>query len=73
MTMAEIRCPTVVITGYEGFTREGGSTLDLAQLRIELQQEFSDLISAVIHYNSTFDQWKTVLTRTLLDVVHGKA
>ncbi|PZQ86410.1 MAG: response regulator [Leifsonia xyli] len=36
MAMAEIIRPTVVITGYEGFVREGGSTVDLAQLRSEL-------------------------------------
>jgi CheY-like chemotaxis protein len=73
MTMAEIRCPTVVITGYEGFTREGGATLDLAQLRKELHEEFPDMLLAVLHYNSTFDEWKTVLARTLADVKSGEA
>lgn len=65
MVMSEIYCPTVVITGYEGFVREGGSTVDLAQLRTELMEEFPDLLRAVLYYNSTFDEWKTVLGTTL--------
>lgn len=68
MVMAEIRCPTVVITGYEGFVREGGSTVDLAQLRGELIAEFPDFLRAVLHYNSTFDEWKTVLSTTLAEM-----
>jgi CheY-like chemotaxis protein len=73
MTMAEIACPTVVITGYEGFTREGGTTVDLAQLRKELSEEFPDLLKATLHYNSTYDEWKSVLARTLSDAGIGKA
>ena len=65
MTMAEIQCPTVVITGYEGFTREGGATVDLRQLRAELVEEFPSMLRAVLHYNSTYDEWKTVLAQAL--------
>ncbi|MCM8732546.1 response regulator [Hephaestia sp. GCM10023244] len=67
MAMSEIECPTVVITGYEGFLREGGSTVDLAQLRTELMDEFPKVLRAVLHYNSTFDEWKTVLSVTLVE------
>lgn len=65
ITMSEIECPTVIITGYEGFTLESGATVDLAQLRAELLDEFPSLLRAVLHYNSTFDEWKTVLAATL--------
>lgn len=65
MVMAEIECPTVVITGYEGFTRGGQMHVDLAQLRQELHDEFPTLIRAVLHYNSTYDDWKVVLAQTL--------
>lgn len=68
MAMAEIACTTVIITGYEGFVREGGSTVDLAQLRSELMTEFPGALRAVLHYNSTFDEWKTVLRETLSQV-----
>lgn len=67
MAMSEIQCPTVVITGYEGFVREGGSTVDLAHLRTELMEEFPNVLRAVLHYNSTFDEWKTVLGATLAE------
>lgn len=67
MTMSEIGCPTVVITGYEGFVREGGSTVDLTQLRAELLEEFPSVLRAVLHYNSTFDEWKRVLSATLTE------
>lgn len=67
MEMSEISCATVVITGYEGFVREGGSTVDLAQLRAELMAEFPTILRAVLHYNSTFDEWKTVLRATLAE------
>ncbi|HEY8604744.1 hypothetical protein [Tsuneonella suprasediminis] len=67
MVMAEIECPTVVITGYEGFTREGGAMVDLARLREELTEEFPTLLRAVLHYNSTLDEWKTVLAATIRD------
>jgi len=67
MTMSEIGCPTVVITGYEGFVREGGTTVDLTQLRTELMEEFPSVLRAVLHYNSTFDEWKTVLRATLAE------
>lgn len=67
MAMAEIVCPTVIITGYEGFVREGGGTVDLAQLRSELLAEFPGLLRAVLHYNSTLDEWKTALRKTLTE------
>ena len=67
MIMSGIGCPTVVITGYEGFVREGGTTVDLTQLRTELTEEFPSVLRAVLHYNSTFDEWKTVLRATLVE------
>jgi len=68
ITMAEITCPTVVITGYEGFKSDSGGTVDLGQLRGELAEEFPELLRAVLHYNSTYDEWKTVLAETLVAV-----
>ena len=65
MQMAEISCPVVIITGYEGFAREGGTTVDLDQLRQEWMIEFQGILSSVLHYNSTYDEWKTTLSSTL--------
>lgn len=66
LSMADISCPVIVITGYEAFMREDGP-LDLGQLRAELQQEFPYLLKAVLHYNSTFEEWRTELAKVMLD------
>lgn len=65
MTYAGIDCPTLVITGYEAFPREAGRPVDLTQLRQELEEEFPDVFRGVLHYNSTFDEWKVDLKRLL--------
>ncbi|EKF59793.1 hypothetical protein QWE_09445 [Agrobacterium albertimagni AOL15] len=68
MRMAEISCPVVIITGYEGFAHEGGTTVDLEQLRQEWMLEFEGTLGSVLHYNSTYDEWKTTLSATLLEL-----
>lgn len=68
MTMAEINCPTLIITGYEGFKRESGATVDLTQLRSELDDEFSHILKGVLHYNSTYDEWKHTLRESLSEI-----
>lgn len=71
MTLSEWRCPTIVITGYEAFPRESGKTVDLSQLRSELEIEFPAIMKGVLHYNSTFDEWKSQLNKTLSDFIHA--
>jgi len=65
MSYAGITCPTLVITGYEAFPREAGKPVDLTQLRAELADEFPNLFKGILHYNSTFDEWKVELKRML--------
>ena len=74
MTLAEINCPTIVITGYEAFLREVGKRVDLSQMRAELEKEFPQCLRGVLHYNSTYDEWKTELGNTLtgLGIVAGE-
>lgn len=67
MAMAEINCPTIVITGYEAFLREAGKPVDLSQLRAELEEEFPQCLKGVLHYNSTYDEWKTALGNALAE------
>ncbi len=67
MKMAEINCPTIVITGYEAFLREAGNLVELSQLRTEWAEEFPQYIKGVLHYNSTYDEWKTELGRALAE------
>lgn len=66
MSMANLICPTIVITGYEAFLREEGP-VDLSHLRTELANEFPELLRGVLHYNSTYDEWKVELTKILAD------
>lgn len=71
MVLAGVECPVVVITGYEAFPRRAGQPVDLTQLRTELMQEFSHFLLGVLHYNSTYDEWKTELGRTLAKFLNG--
>jgi len=64
MQMASLTCPTVVITGYEAFVRDDGP-VDLSKLTLELNEEFPDFMRGVLHFNSTYDEWKKSLTETL--------
>jgi len=68
MKLAEMTCPTIVITGYEAFLREAGKAVELTELRAELAKEFPAYLRGVLHYNSTYDEWKNELARVLADV-----
>lgn len=60
MFFSEIKCPTIVVTGYEAFPRVGGD-VDISELGKELKEEFPDLLLATLHYNSTYETWKNEL------------
>jgi len=66
MSMANLTCPTLVITGYEAFLREEGP-VDLTQLSSELENEFPGILLGVLHYNSTYAEWKAELTKILAE------
>lgn len=68
MTMAGMECPTIVITGYEAFQRDSGKAVDLSQIRSELVEEFPNMFKGILHYNSTYDEWKTALKKALIDI-----
>lgn len=68
MSMAGIECPTIVITGYEVFPKEAGKTVDLSQISNELATEFPNMFKGILHYNSTYDEWKTALQQALIDL-----
>ena len=42
--------------------------MELSQLSAELQREFPQLLRGVLHYNSTYDEWKTELKQMLTEV-----
>lgn len=67
MAMADLTCPTIVITGYEAFPR-GESSVELSQLGSEMEREFSGFLLGVLHYNSTYAEWKEKLSKTLTEI-----
>jgi CheY-like chemotaxis protein len=74
MTLAGIRCPTIVITGYEAFPTGAGKNVELSELKENLGKEFPELFLGVLHFNSTYEEWKIGLERTLvgLGLTHGE-
>jgi CheY-like chemotaxis protein len=69
MALAEIIIPTIVITGYEAIPRgEAGPSVDINQMRTELQAEFPEMFQGILHYNSTYDEWQRELHRLLNEI-----
>lgn len=60
MKLSNIKCSLIVITGYEAFPK-GAGQVKLATLEKELRDEFPGMIDGVLHFNSSFDDWKTDL------------
>jgi CheY-like chemotaxis protein len=57
MELEEIRCPTIVLTGYEAFTKSGGQvTLDA--LSAELAREHPEVFKGIFHFNSAYGDWQ---------------
>ena len=67
MSFSGYSCPTIVITGYEAFLRETGNAVNLSQIREELASEFPTTFRGVLHYNSTYDEWKLKLVAALAE------
>lgn len=67
MSFSELLCPTIVITGYDAFLREAGKTVDLVELRSELEAEFPKILRDVLQYDSSYDTWKTSLKKLFID------
>ena len=54
-------CPTIVITGYSAFQRDGVNRVTLEELSEELMTEFSSFLKGVLHFNSSFSEWQIEL------------
>ena len=58
--MLDLKCSVVVITGYEAFQDEDGA-LNLTTLSLRLNEEFPELLEAVLSYDSTYPEWRSEL------------
>lgn len=61
IVMEGLFLPTIVLTGYEAFPDEAGTLIDLNTLRQRMTEEFPDTVIAVVHFNSSLDDWKVTL------------
>jgi hypothetical protein len=68
MTLGGITCPTIVLTGYEAFPTGVGKSVELSELKESLSNEFPGLFLGILHFNSTYDEWKNALEQTLVDL-----
>lgn len=68
MDMEEIYFPVLVVTGYEAFLQEDGKHVDLSEMRADLLGQFPIICKGVLHYNSTYDDWKESL-RSMLSMM----
>jgi hypothetical protein len=61
MDLYEITSPTIVVTGYEAFSK-GGQAIDHPSLNNDLQREHPRCYVGLIYYNSLFSNWKKELS-----------
>ncbi|MDO6528066.1 hypothetical protein Q4519_20530 [Motilimonas sp. 1_MG-2023] len=65
MQIENWRCPTIVITGYSAFQRDGVQRVSLDELSTELMKEFPDFLKGVLHFNSSFSEWQVELEKII--------
>jgi CheY-like chemotaxis protein len=66
MDLYEIDVPTVVITAYEAFSKDG-KPLDHDSIDVQLHQEHPNTYKGLIYYNSLFSEWRDKLAKLLQD------
>jgi len=57
MELEEIFCPSIVLTGYESFSKAGGQ-VGLDALNKELADAHPDIFRGIFHYNSAYGDWR---------------
>ncbi|AQT05749.1 response regulator [Acetobacter persici] len=62
----EIRCPCVILTGYEAFSKAGGQ-VGLDALNAELKEEHPVNFHGMLHYNSAYGDWR----ERLLEIINN--
>jgi hypothetical protein len=66
MVYLNLKCPIIIITGYEAFPKgKGEGHVDLTELHQQIQEEFGDIVKGIVHFNSAYDEWKKNLSNLL--------
>jgi CheY-like chemotaxis protein len=60
MDLYEQKIPTIVVTAYEAFSKEG-QAIDHDSLDDQLSKEHPNSYRGIIYYNSLFSEWRTML------------
>tara|TARA_R110002049_G_scaffold87343_1_gene221445 strand:- start:34 stop:504 length:471 start_codon:yes stop_codon:yes gene_type:complete len=66
------KCSVIVITGYEAFPK-GDGQINLIDLEASIAEEFPELVSSVIRFNSAFDTWKEEFDIAVASWLAGKS
>lgn len=71
IAMEGLALPTIVLTGYEAFPDEAGTLIDLNTLRERMTEEFPETVVAVVHFNSSLDDWRISLRPIIERIIGG--
>lgn len=72
IAMAGLELPTIVLTGYEAFPDEYGTLIDLNTLRRRMTEEFPETVIAVVHFNSSLDDWQVSLQPAIARIIRSR-
>lgn len=61
-----IRCPTIVITGYDAFIDEYSQGISLEEMDQKLSEEYTEGYQGLVYYNALYEKWEQDLA-TLLE------
>jgi CheY-like chemotaxis protein len=70
MDLYQVPVPTIVITAYEVFSKDGRA-INHDALDDELSREHPDSYRGLIYYNSLFAEWKAVLSGLITRQMSG--
>lgn len=64
-----IVCKTLIITGYEAFSKKNSKPIDINTIKSDLLLKYSEYIIDVLHFNSTYDTWKIKLKDSIKELI----
>ncbi|MDC5626366.1 response regulator [Acinetobacter sp. 12966] len=65
----KIICKTLIITGYEAFSKKDSKPIDINTIKSDLLMKYPEYIIDVLHFNSTYDTWKVKLKSSIEELI----
>lgn len=72
LDMQDIALPTIVLTGYDAFSKTDGRRIGFEALREELARDFPDFFCGIIHFDSITGEWMDHFRLLVAKVVQEK-